>query len=288
MLVEEFAKKHDLCPAGHDMMAPFLKKTVREWWEDSSQATRGTWVFWLVSRAQLDPKSIIRCVVKCARDLPPTLPDPTAGSAILDAIDAWCTGSKSRDEARAAGQKALAQAEAAKKVSKQVYNSWWGIYYVSKCIESTTNSPGASGAIARAVELAGRGSAADAEARYAAIVRSAFTWSDLEHAIGLNKPSPLPRPTTPDEAQEKTAQRLAEYKKALAGAEAACANLDGFCKQEQFSLDGVSRLLGSDGAGGVRGIVESAVSKMIEVENRAETAPAADKPKAPKRGRMMV
>jgi hypothetical protein len=287
MLVEEFAKKHDLCPAGHEMMAPFLKKTVREWWEDASQANRGTWVFWLASRAQLDPKTIVRCVVKSARDLAPLLPDPAAGNAILDQVEAWCDGRKSRDEARAAAKSALAHAEAARGNDK-LFHAWSGIYYISRCIESTTNSPGASSAIAKAVALAGKETAAEAEARYAAIVRSAFTWSDVEHAISLNKPSPLARPSTVEEVAEKTQQRLAEYKDALVGAESACATLEDYCKQQQFSLDGVSRLLGSEGGEVVRSMVEAAVSSMEAADNRAAAGPQPEKSKTPKRGRMMV
>lgn len=286
MLVEEFAKKHDLCPAGHDMMRPFLKKTVREWWEDASQATRGTWVFWLVSRASLDPKAIVRCVVTCAREIPPTMPDPSEANAILDEIEGWCDGRKLRDEARAAGKTALAKSEAA--ADDRSYDAWFGIYYVAKCVDATTNSPGASGAIARAMEKAGQGTVAEAEARYAAIVRSAFTWSDLEYAISQNKPSPLPRAAEPEEVQAKAEQLLSEYKKALAGTEAACAQLDGFCKEQKFSLDGVSRLLGSDGADGVRDLVEAAVGSMTAADNRTETGRPTDAPKAPKRSRMMV
>ncbi len=287
MLVEEFAKKHDLCPAGHDMMRPFLKKTVRECWEDASLAARGTWVFWVASRASLDPKAIVRCVVKCAREIPPTMPDPSAASAILDEIEGWCDGRKSRDEVRAAGKTALAQSEAAI-ADDRSYNAWFGIYYAAKCVDATTNSPGASGAIARAMEKAGKGSVAEAEARYAAIVRSAISWSDLEYAIGQNKPSPLPRAAETEEIQERTEQLLAEYKKALAGTEAACAQLDGFCKEQKFSLDGVSRLLGADGADGVRDLVEAAVGSMTAADNRTETARPSEAPKAPKRGRMMV
>jgi hypothetical protein len=289
MLVEEFAEKHDLCPEGHEMMEPFLQKTVREWWEDASQATRGTWVFWLASLAQLDAKTIVKCLCECARDIVPITSDPAKSGSIVDACLAWCEGRKSRDEVRALGEKAVEKAREARDNRGQ-FVAWSSINHVARCVDSTLNSPGACGALAHAWEFCGKGSIAEAEAKFAGILRKAFRWSDIEHAISEDRPSPQPRPKTAEAVQAATERRLAEYKQALSGAEAACANLESFCKQEQFTLDGVSRVLGDDGVGAaIRGLVDSAVQSMTAADSRTEAgARPSDKPKTPKRGRMMV
>lgn len=287
MLVEEFAKKHDLCEAGHEMMRPFLNKTVREWWEDASQANRGTWLFWLVSRAGLDHKTIVRAACRCCRDVLPVIPEPAPAQAAIEAMEAWASGQKSRDEARAAGTKALAAANAAKQ-NKAVFVAWSGIYHTSKCLDSPIHAPGVTGALATALELAGKCTYAEAEAKFASYVRSAFTWRELETALSENRPSPLPRPATPEEISEQTAKRLAEYTKLLGGLETACGTLTEFCQQQNISLDGISRALDHDGMGdAIRKLVQDAV-KGLEAADARPVGAAAEKPKAPKRSRMMV
>lgn len=287
MLVEEFARKHDLCEAGHEMMRPFLKKTVREWWEDSSLANRGTWLFWLVSRAGLDHKSVVRAACKCCREVLPVFPNPAAAQLAIESLEAWCDGRKSRDEARAVGKKALDAANGAKQ-NKASFVAWSGIYHASKCLDSPIHAPGVTGALATALESAGQVSYAEAEAKFASLVRSSFSWAELEQALTENRPSPLPRPATPEETAARTEQRLAEYKQLLGGVADACGNLNGFCQQQNISLDGIGRVIDQDGLGDViRKLVQETV-KGLEAADARPVSAAADKSKAPKRSRMMV
>jgi hypothetical protein len=270
------------------MMRPFLHKTVREWWEDAALANRGTWVYWLASRAQLDSKTLVRTLCQCARHVLGVLPDPEPARQTLDVVEGWCDGRKSRDEARAAGKQALAAANQAKG-QPACATLWSGIHDVARCVYSTIHAPGTVGALAHAWELSGQGTADAAEAQFAAILRQAFTWSDLELALGENRPSPLPRPATLDEVQGTTAERLAAYGAALADAQAACTRLEDYCRNQGISLAGVSRALTQPAtADVVRELVETTVQKMAAADARPAGARGPDKSKPGKRSRMMV
>jgi hypothetical protein len=288
MLVEEFARKHDLCPAGEEMMRPFLHKTVREWWEDAALANRGTWVYWLASRAQLDSKTLVRTLCQCARHVLDALPDPEPARQTLAVVEGWCDGRNSRDDARAAGKQALA---AANKVKGQPasFTLWSGIHDVARCVYSTIHAPGTVGALAQAWEMSGQGTADEAEAQFAAILRRSFTWADLECALDEKRPSPLPRPATLDEVQGTTAERLAAYGTALADAQAACSRLEDYCRNQGISLAGVSRALTQPAtADVVRELVATTVQKMAAADARPTETRGGDKSKPAKRSRMMV
>lgn len=268
-------------------MRPFLKMTVRQWWEDTTQATDGTWMLWLVSRANLDQKNIVACAVRCAREVLPLFADPSKPAAALDAIQAWCEGRGSREDALHAGDTAFEAASAARGTAQFV--AWSAIHQAARCVRSVVHATGVAGTVAEAMRQGGKGTVPEWESRLAGIVRSAFTWDEIQRAISDGRPSPQPRPATADAVQDQAKSRMAEYDKALAAASAAFGQLEEFCSRERLSLDGVSRLLGSDGLGdGLRRLVDGTVSGMAAVDARDATGRPAEAPKPPKRGRMMV
>ena len=106
MLVREFAEKHYLCDEGVDMMAPFLDRTVKEWWHNEDEVAMGSWLFWLLVHAPADPRKIAKCACDCARPILEYFPDHPLLKQAFDATEAWSNGSGSSQDALVLGEEA--------------------------------------------------------------------------------------------------------------------------------------------------------------------------------------
>jgi len=283
MLFKDFARRHHLCDYGKGILERDGHRDLREMWHENGSATE---LFWLLSRAQVDQSALIRCACVCAREALPLFPDPAAPRDAIDLVEAWCDRSSSYQSVVAAGEQAGIASES-EGVPRAASLAWDAIQLLTRCASSTVYAPGVTSYIAVALAAGGKGTSEENQARLAGIVRSSFSFDEVEQAVAADAPSPDPRQTTVDEVLDQSAGLIRAVEELQHSWDASKTNLENVYAEAQVSADKVRRFTEEMLSREDRERLAQELAK-LDVPDEVAASPAPAGSAGPRRFRRMV
>lgn len=289
MLIDDFARKHKLCEYGLSQLKLNENRELRDMWEDRNLPAAGTVLFWILSRAQVDRRKLIRCAAECAEEVVPHLgANQAQGRQFLAAVAAWCDGSGDRDAVDEGTRTAVVHAKEAKRGGRDVEMlAWSSLSQLGRSVRNLNSTSGMAGAVASTIEAAG-GAADACHSRMADALRRTFEWSEIDAAIQADRPSPRPRRPTPEEISERTQNLSRNLEQLVSSFQAAAANLQAAFSSLGTTPEKVQTFVRSGRLGDKNTrLIQEELAKLLADEERAAAAstPAAA---APRRPRMTV
>lgn len=291
MTIEEFVNQHAICDAGLVASQANGSRDLKDAWDNVG----ATWLFWLLSRARVDQKLIVRAVCACVREVLPLFPESeTRPRAAVESAEGWCDGFKAKDEVLAAAQDALSAGNELRNgpLGEALHVAAGAAADAGRCVRTALHAPGVASAIALAIQLAGGKSVEEAEADLGKIVRRWCSWEDVEKALAVNPGQYRQPEATVDDVVAQAEHHISDIGRLLDRARDLRSSYEQTLAAAQFTPESVTRAIqGGETDGITRAIIERSISALDAAdaaEDRAASGASSRPAAARGRARRMM